>query len=177
MKQLVLYGRGGQGVVTAARIIAVACARHDGGYAQAVPAFTAERRGAPVYAYVRLSDSPIDLKSFVYEPDAILVFDRELPSLGVDLLKGISPETIAVLNWFRAPSEWEFYPRFSKVGTVDAGSYGGIPNVAMVAAFSKTTGWVSLDAVVKALHDVFGEEGGRRNEGIARRAFEDTRLA
>jgi 2-oxoacid:acceptor oxidoreductase gamma subunit (pyruvate/2-ketoisovalerate family) len=177
LKQLVLYGRGGQGVVTAARIIAVACAQYDGGYAQAVPAFTAERRGAPVYAYVRLSESSIDLKSFVYEPDAILVFDHELPSLGVDLLKGASSETVAVLNWHGAPSDWPLYTRFSKVGVVDAGAYGGIPNVAMVSAFCRTTGWVSLEAVIKALYEIFGEEGGRRNEDIARRAFEDARLA
>ncbi|HHY35047.1 MAG TPA: pyruvate ferredoxin oxidoreductase [Firmicutes bacterium] len=177
MKQLILYGRGGQGVVTAAKIIAIAAAVYDGGYAQAVPAFTAERRGAPVYAYVRLSDSPIDLKSFVYEPDAILVFDHELPSLGVDLLKGVSRDTTAVLNWSKAPSQWEFRDRFSRVGAVDADALGGIPNIAMVAAFSRTTGWVSLEAVVKAVHEVFGEKGGRHNEDVARRAFEATVLA
>lgn len=177
MKQLILYGRGGQGVVTAAKIIAVAAAVYDGGYAQAVPAFTAERRGAPVYAYVRLSDFPIDLKSFVYEPDAILVFDHEIPSLGVDLLRGVSHDTTAVLNWSKAPSQWEYRPHFSRVGAVDADAFGGIPNVAMVAAFSRTTGWVSLEAVVKAVYEVFGAKGGRHNEDIARRAFEATVLA
>lgn len=177
MKQLVLYGRGGQGVVTAAKILAIAFAQYDGGYAQAVPAFTAERRGAPVYAYVRLSDSPIDLKSFVYEPDVILVFDEELPHLGVDLLKGIKPATVAVVNTPAEPSSWPLHRHFSRTGTVDAAAYGPIPNVAMVSAFARTTGCVSLEAVVRALHDVFGEEGGRRNEEIARRAYDATRLA
>lgn len=177
MKQLILYGRGGQGVVTAAKIIAVAAAVHDGGYAQAVPAFTAERRGAPVYAYVRLSDSPIDLKSFVYKPDAIMVFDRELPHLGVDLTQGASPDTLAVVNLLGAPRDWDLADRFPTVGTVDANSFGKIPNVAMVAALARTTGWLSLDAVVSALYDVFGEKGGRLNEEFARKAFEAARVA
>lgn len=177
MKQLILYGRGGQGVVTASKIIAVAAAVYDGGFAQALPAFTAERRGAPVYAYVRMSDSPIDLKSFVYRPDVILVFDSELPRLGVDLLRGTTRETAAVVNFADKPSRWELRDRFGTVGAVDANRYGGVPNVAMVAAFARATGWITLDATIKALYDVFGEEGGRRNEQLAREAFEATDIA
>ena len=177
MKQLILYGRGGQGVVTAAKIIAVAASMSEGGYAQSVPAFTAERRGAPVYAYVRLSDSPINLKSSVYRPDGILVFDPALSGQGIDLLSGTTERTAAVVNLAGLPSQWGLRDRMGTVGTVDATAYGRIPNVAMVAALARTTGWISLDGVVKALYQVFGEKGGRANEEHARKAFEATNVA
>ena len=176
MKQLILYGRGGQGVVTASKIIAVAAAVYDGGFAQALPAFTAERRGAPVYAYVRMSDSPIDLKSFVYRPDVILVFDSGC--LGwAWIFSGDYP---------RDGGRREFRRQAFPLGTPGPVRHCGCsrrqpvwrgPNVAMVAAFARATGWITLDATIKALYDVFGEEGGRRNEQLAREAFEATDIA
>ncbi len=177
MKQLILYGRGGQGVVTAAKLICTAAGVYEGVYAQAIPAFTAERRGAPVYAYVRLSDAPIDLKSFVYEPDAILVFDPELPSLGVNLLSGVNPATMAVVNSAHPPADWDLHSHFAKVGAVDAHRLGPVPNSAMIGAFCATTGWLSIDAATRAIKDYFGARGGDANAGYAKQAFAATRLA
>ncbi len=77
MKELRIHGRGGQGSVTAAELIAVA-AFHDGMYAQAFPAFGVERRGAPVQAFVRFSSEKIRLRSQIYEPDYIIVQDPTL---------------------------------------------------------------------------------------------------
>ncbi|MBR5142470.1 MAG: 2-oxoacid:acceptor oxidoreductase family protein, partial [Methanocorpusculum sp.] len=77
MKELRIHGRGGQGSVTAAELIATA-AFTAGVFSQAVPAFGVERRGAPVQAFVRFSDEKIRLRSQVYEPDYVIVQDSTL---------------------------------------------------------------------------------------------------
>ena len=75
MYQLKLYGLGGQGVVTAARILVEACTIYDGKYARSLPAYGHERRGAPVFADVMIDEVQILLSSFVYDPDCVMLFD------------------------------------------------------------------------------------------------------
>ena len=77
MKEIRLHGRGGQGSVTAAEMIAVA-AFEDKRFSQAFPAFGVERRGAPVMAFARIADKPIRIRSQVYEPDYVIVQDVTL---------------------------------------------------------------------------------------------------
>ncbi len=84
-----IHGRGGQGSVTAAELIAVA-AFEGGVYAQAFPAFGVERRGAPVQAFVRFNDLTIRLRSQVYEPDYIIVQDSTLIR-DVNVFFGVKP--------------------------------------------------------------------------------------
>src|SRR5690554_2114032 len=97
MKELIFYGRGGQGVVTAAKWL-VSAAVIEQKYAHALPAFGQERKGAPVYAYARLDSQAVSTKSFVYTPDCAVVFDSHLPALGVDYTSGIKGDKILVLN-------------------------------------------------------------------------------
>jgi len=80
MLEVRLHGRGGQGVVSAARLIAEA-AILEGKYVQAFPEFGAERSGAPIAAYARLSDEPIEIHSFIYTPDLVVVVDRSMAAL------------------------------------------------------------------------------------------------
>jgi len=77
LRELRIHGRGGQGSVTAAELIATA-AFENGVFAQAFPAFGVERRGAPVQAFVRFADRKIRLRSQIYEPDYIIVQDSTL---------------------------------------------------------------------------------------------------
>ena len=72
-----LHGRGGQGAVTAAELIAVA-AFYDGKYSQAFPNFGVERRGAPVMAYCRISETPIRLREQIYSPEYVIIQDSSL---------------------------------------------------------------------------------------------------
>lgn len=74
MIEIRFHGRGGQGAVTSAELLAVAAIEH-GMYAQAFPSFGPERRGAPVVAFCRISDSPIRLRANIYEPDVVIVLD------------------------------------------------------------------------------------------------------
>ncbi|NOY10766.1 MAG: pyruvate oxidoreductase subunit gamma [Archaeoglobi archaeon] len=77
MREVVIYCRGGQGGITSARILARA-ALAEGYYSQAMPQFGAERRGASVQAYLRISETPIRKRSRITSPDTIAIFDRSL---------------------------------------------------------------------------------------------------
>ena len=72
MIEVRIHGRGGQGAVTSAELLALA-AIEEGKYAQAFPSFGPERRGAPVMAFLRVDDQPIRLREKVYDPDVVVV--------------------------------------------------------------------------------------------------------
>ena len=96
MKELRIHGRGGQGSVTAAELIATA-AFEGGVFAQAFPMFGVERRGAPVQAFVRFADKKIRLRSQIYEPDYIIVQDSTLIA-DVNVFAGMKKGGIAIVN-------------------------------------------------------------------------------
>ena len=77
MKEIRLHGRGGQGVVKASHIVVkAAVSGHKHG--QFIPFFGVERKGSPVYGYLRVSDEKIRRKTQVYDPDILLIFDDSL---------------------------------------------------------------------------------------------------
>ncbi len=77
MIEVRFHGRGGQGAVTSAEIVALA-AIEEGKYAQGFPSFGPERRGAPVATFARVDDKPIRLRSKIYQPDVAVVLDPSL---------------------------------------------------------------------------------------------------
>ncbi len=175
MQELRIHGRGGQGSVTAAELIAVA-AFEGGKFVQAFPAFGVERRGAPVQAFVRFSDRPIRLRSQVYEPDFVIVQDPTLIR-DVDVFKGMSQGGIAIINTERAP---DFpVPAGVRVLTLDATTIAletlGLPitNTALMGAFAAATGLVSFDTLADALRHRFPGALAEKNIATARRAFDE----
>lgn len=90
------HGRGGQGVVTANEILAGAALR-EGKYMKAFPEFGAERMGAPIRAFARVSDKPIVVHSQVYAPDYVIVLDSTLIG-NVNVLEGIKPGGALIAN-------------------------------------------------------------------------------
>lgn len=101
--QLRLHGRGGQGTVTAAELLAVA-AFEDGLYAQAFPSFGSERMGAPVEAYCRVGSKPIRTREPVARPDVVIVQDPTL--LGqVNLFGGLTSSGFVIVNASRPVQE------------------------------------------------------------------------
>jgi pyruvate ferredoxin oxidoreductase gamma subunit len=101
VRELRIHGRGGQGSVTAAELIAVA-AFEGGVFSQAFPAFGVERRGAPVQAFVRFNDKMIRLRSQVYEPDYIIVQDSTLIK-DVNVFMGVKKGGIVIVNTEKKP--------------------------------------------------------------------------
>lgn len=175
MKEIRVHGRGGMGNVTAAELLAQA-AFDDGKYAQAFPSFGAERQGAPVMAFVRISDSPILLRQQVYEPDYLIVQDPGLIYSG-DIMQGLKPGGAVLVNTNR-PGEELPIAKGIKIYTVPALQVAyeviGKPyfNVVMVGAFACATGLVRLEAVVEAITERFPGELGEKEAEATRVACE-----
>ena len=133
--EIVFHGRGGQGAVTAANLL-VASALNDGNKGvQAFPFFGAERRGAPVRAFARISEEEIHLRSEIYNPDIVIVLDESIMDI-VDVIKGLKKDGKILINTRKKPKDFEFSKKFD-VATVDATGIalkheilvGGIPVV------------------------------------------------
>ncbi|MDD5501856.1 MAG: 2-oxoacid:acceptor oxidoreductase family protein [Candidatus Thermoplasmatota archaeon] len=116
MYEVRFHGRGGQGAVTAAEILAVA-AFSEGKYTQSFPVFGVERRGAPVAAFLRMDDKAIRARYQIYEPDAVIVLDPSLISV-VDVSAGVKSDGVIIINTTKHPSDFNFDSK--KVVTVDA---------------------------------------------------------
>ena len=173
MRELRIHGRGGQGSVTAAELIAVAAFK-SGVYSQAFPAFGVERRGAPVQAFVRFSDSRIRLRSQVYEPDYIIVQDSSLIK-DVDVFSGLKEGGIAIINTEKALTFP--VPETAKIITIDATSIAlemlGVPitNTSLMGAFAAASGEISVEALEEAIKDRFTGSLAEKNINAANRAF------
>ena len=101
-----MHGRGGQGTVVAIRMLASALVK-EGKHAAAFPMFGAERRGAPVIAFLRIDESPIREKTQIYEPNCLIVIDPHLIKAHVqEIFNGPRPGNILVLN---APRQLKGY--------------------------------------------------------------------
>lgn len=183
MFEMRFHGRGGQGGVTAAQILATAAVL-DGHYAHAFPFFMFERRGAPVLAFMRIDDKPITIKTDVYNPDCIVVLDHTIPRY-VNVAEGLREGGIAVLNTTDPPEKVDLKVSLSRTGTVDATSIATetfgpsaivITSTAMLGAFVATTHRVSLDSVIKAVGQRFSGDVGERNIHAVKAAHERTRV-
>jgi pyruvate ferredoxin oxidoreductase gamma subunit len=173
VRELRIHGRGGQGSVTAAELIAVA-AFEDGVYSQAFPAFGVERRGAPVQAFVRFNDAKIRLRSQVYEPDYIIVQDSSLIR-DVDVFGGLKKGGIAIVNTERSIDA--AVPEGVRLITLDATGIAleklGVPimNTTLIGAFAAATGEIALPAIRKALMRRFPGKLGEKNVAAAEYAY------
>ncbi len=174
MRELRIHGRGGQGSVTAAELIAFA-AFEGGVYAQAFPAFGVERRGAPVQAFVRFSDAKIRLRSQVYEPDYIIVQDPTLIG-DVDVFMGMKSGGIAIINTEK-PDFDSNVPEGVKVYAIDATTIAleelGVPitNTTLMGAFAAATGEIKLESLEHALRNRFSGSMADKNVKAAARAY------
>lgn len=179
LKELRIHGRGGQGSVTAAELIAVA-AFEGGVFAQAFPAFGVERRGAPVQAFVRFDNRKIRLRSQVYEPDYIIVQDSTLIR-DVNIFLGAKPGAIVIVNTEKKIDSP--IPEGVKVITIDATQIAlevlGLPitNTSLMGAFAGATGEIGLEALEDAIRHRFSGELADKNVEAARRAYMQVRGA
>ncbi len=140
------HGRSGQGVVTAAETLAEILA-HEGKFVQAFPNFGAEKRGAPISAYNRISSSPITIHQEITNPKIVLVTDPTLLGL-VPFAEGTPDDGIIIVNSTLEPAyikeRLKLHPR--KVYSLDAYKIANeelgrpIPNIPMLAALFKVIG-------------------------------------
>lgn len=172
MTEIRIHGRGGQGSVTMAELIAEA-AFFDGKFSQGFPNFGVERRGAPVTAFARIDKKYIRLRSQVYEPDYIIIQDPTLLS-GVDVLAGAKKGTVVLINTEKKDSGLKGV----KVKTLPATGLAleavgkPIVNTAMLGAFAALSGLISLEAAAKAIRKRFIGDLGEKNVLAAKKGFE-----
>lgn len=170
-----IHGRGGQGVVTAARILAPALYQ-DGHNIQAIPEFGVERRGAPVASYIKYADTRdeiIPARTYVHDPDYIICMDESLFD-SIDVTDGLQPDGAILINTEKAPEEFDVDA--ATIGTVDARRIGrdvfgkNIVNTILLGSFAAMTGAVSLESVSEAIEEKFDEQ----NVTAAHEGFKQT---
>jgi pyruvate ferredoxin oxidoreductase gamma subunit len=172
MYEVRIHSRGGQGGVTAARLLAHA-AFLDGKHASACPFYGAERRGAPVVSFVRIDTRPIRVYSQIRNPDLVVVLDAGIME-AVDVLQGLKPDGIVLLNSSRkgTPGERRTYTVdltaiALSLGLVIAGS--PILNTPVLGALARM-GVVTLESAKAAITDVFTD---KRNVLAAEAAYRE----
>jgi pyruvate ferredoxin oxidoreductase gamma subunit len=175
MIEIRIHGRGGQGNVAAAELLANAAFK-DGKFAQAFPSFGAERIGAPVQAFVRIDDKKIRTREDVRQPDYLIVQDQYLIDT-VPVLDGLKPDGLVIINADRCPEDLQLKTT-ATVRTIPATEIAleivgkPIPNAIMIGAFCSITGLVSLEALQAAIMEKFPGKVGENNVAALERAHE-----
>jgi 2-oxoacid:acceptor oxidoreductase gamma subunit (pyruvate/2-ketoisovalerate family) len=179
VKEVRFHGRGGQGLVTAVRLLASALFKEER-VVQAFPFFGMERRGAPIQAFLRYSaDKPIATRTYVYAPDHIVVFDPTLLKT-VNVLSGLKPNGTVLVNTTDNP----FRPvlKDHRVAVVDATSIArkqlevSIVNTTMLGAFASFTNEVLLTSILEVIKESFPEHLRTSNVKAAEEGYEKTRF-
>jgi pyruvate ferredoxin oxidoreductase gamma subunit len=172
MFEIRIHSRGGQGGVTAARLLAMA-ALHDGKYATACPFYGAERRGAPVVSFVRIDDHPIKVYSQIRAPDLVVVLDASVMDV-VDVLAGLKRGGSVLVNSAHPRQFDAFSSRYVDLtgialreNLVVAGS--PILNTPVLGALAKM-GIISVASAKQAIREMFSDD---RNVTAAEAAYHE----
>lgn len=168
--------------MVASNILAQALFTEDK-YSQSFPVFGVERRGAPVTAYIRFDDKPINLRCEIYQPDHIVILDASLVQTQ-DVTQGLKPGGVILINSDKSPGSFDLDKKY-KVATVDAsaialdlhlGSVGmPIVNTAILGALAKATAIVSLDSIAMAISSYMPKRA-EPNVEAARRAYQQVKM-
>ncbi|MGB9618110.1 MAG: 2-oxoacid:acceptor oxidoreductase family protein [Desulfomonilaceae bacterium] len=180
MIEMRFHGRGGQGAVTSAELVAQA-AIDKGKYALAFPSFGPERRGAPVVAFARVDDAKVRLRYKVYNPDAVIVLDPSLLEIA-NPTEGIREDGILIINTSHsAQAVREQLSYKGKLALVDASKIAreviGLPitNTTMVGALVKATQVLDIDALLEPFRRRFGKIAPKNIDAM-KRAWEETEV-
>lgn len=165
--------------MTSAELTALA-AIEEGKYAQAFPSFGPERRGAPVMAFVRVSETPIRTREKVYEPDIVVVLDPSLLQI-VNVEAGLRKGGMIVLNTKKSAEEIRGETGIkARLALVDASKIAmetmrvPITNTTMLGALVKAVpGLISMDGLKHPIDHRFGPIAEKNIKSCAR-AFEET---
>ncbi|MHB1667914.1 NADH-dependent phenylglyoxylate dehydrogenase subunit gamma [Thiomonas sp.] len=181
MYEIRLHGRGGQGAVLASGILAAGVVE-AGKYAVAIPSFGFERRGAPVVAFLRISDKEIRRMTNITSPDCLICID---PTMGnsVNIFDGLKPGGALVQATGKPLAELVIPEGVATVGLCNAVRIAieifrrPITNTLMLGAFARTTGIISLDALKQALLDSeFRDAGLEQNLRALQRGYDETEV-
>jgi pyruvate ferredoxin oxidoreductase gamma subunit len=180
------HGRAGQGVKTAAYLLAEA-AMDTGKYIQAFPEYGAERSGAPIAAFTRIDDQPIRIHYGILTPDVVVVVDESLIG-AMDLTAGLKDDGILLINSNQGPEVYQTKVAGfkGKIATVDATQIAldcigrPIPNIPIMGALIKVSGIVSLEDLEPRLRHKFSAKFNEQivegNVRALRRGYEEVKV-
>ena len=166
IKEMRIHARAGQGAITTAALLGTAVFV-EGKYAYAFPSFGAARMGAPMNAFIRISDQVIRLRSQIYNPDYVLVIDSTL-ARSVDVLAGVKDNAVVVIN---SKEPLSLKPKSAEVkicyvpATEIAMRHLGRPlgNTALLGAFAAVSGMVKLESLKEVIKRRFSGEIAEKN--------------
>jgi len=178
-----IHGRGGQGSVTCAELVAQAAISEDK-YAQAFPSFGPERRGAPVQAFIRIDNNKqIRVRAGVTEPDIVVVLDPSLLDI-VDITSGLKDGGLMVINTKGSIKDTNIEDRFSakyKLAIIDATSIAReflgrpIVNTTMIGALVKASAIIKLESLFQPLENRFGKLAEKNKKAMIK-SYAETRV-
>lgn len=178
------HGRGGQGTVTAAKVLADACLS-GGRYVQAFPEYGPERSGAPLRAYNRISNKELRMHCPVLKPHVVSIVDATLID-GINVKEGATKNAVFIVNTSKNPKEMRERLKAApgqKVFTIDATKIAlecigrALPNAPMLGVICKVTNIISLDQLLEDIRKSFGKKFSQKiidgNLEAARRGYEE----
>lgn len=181
------HARAGQGAVTASRLVAET-AMDDGKYFQSMPEFGAERQGAPLRAFTRISPDPIEIHNNILNPDIVIVLDETLLPV-IDVCEGMKEDGILLINTRMKPEQVREIsvgvPAGVQIKTVDASHIAvdtigrDIPNTPIAGALAKITDVINVESLKKYVERSFGDKFPEKvvqgNIASIDRAYEEVR--
>ena len=186
VKQMVdeirLHGMGGQGVVAAGELMAMAASFEDK-FCRSVPMYGSARRGAPVLAFVQIGEESEATRSMIYHPGYLLVLDPTLPET-TPITAGLKEGGVIVYNTYKTAEEAArvFSAKISKLGVIDAIEIAErvlgrpIPNTTMLGAFARVTGLLRLESIHKAVERRFDPRIAEMNKEAVRTGYDEVEI-
>ncbi len=181
LTEIKFHGRGGQGAVTSAEMLALAAINEEK-FAQGFPTFGPERRGAPVMSFVRIDDEfPIRTRAEISRADIVVVMDFTLLR-AVNIAAGVKKGGTIIVNTRRGVREIQ--DEFNlplPIATVDASAIAmkmlgvNIVNTTMLGSILKVKPLVRIESLEEPLKHRFGERW-EKNYQAAKKAYEETLL-
>ena len=181
MIQIRWHGRGGQGAITAAKVVAEAAFKS--GYAGVVmaPTFGTERRGAPVSTSLKISRAKIYDLSPITTPDIVVVLDHLIIN-EVDVTAGLKPGGLLVINSPRPVQEHQLpgyrvaVANVTKLG-IEAGLRKGIVNSGIIGVLGKASGLLDIEMLTRCIADEFAARKPEDNAKSAQLAYDATQIS
>jgi pyruvate ferredoxin oxidoreductase gamma subunit len=181
-KEIRWHGRGGQGAWTASELLAKA-AILEGKFIQSFPEFGPERMGAPMAAYTRISDKPINLHCSIYNPNVVVVLDPTLLKT-VKVTNGLTEDGVLIVNTREDPSELKKKLGITsqKVWTVPATDLAikilnaPITNTSMLGAATRAASLVDMGSIEKVIRERFQPSLADRNIAVIKEAYKEAKM-
>jgi 2-oxoisovalerate ferredoxin oxidoreductase gamma subunit len=182
VEEIRLHGQGGQGVVAAGELIAIA-ASYEGKFCRAFPMYGSARRGAPVLAFAQIGDESEATRSMIYYPKYLMILDPPMPEI-MDVTSGLIEGGIVIYNTSKSAAEAvKFYrTKLSMIAVIDATGIAQrtigrpIPNTVMLGAFAKATGILKMESINKAIDKRFPPNLASTNKDAAKMGYETVEI-